>query len=252
MGQSKTQSLRSWIGRSGRLVIQLEPVLLTTILLIVLGLWSFIELADEVTEGDTRTFDESVILHMREPGDLADPIGPNWLETMALDVTALGGHTVLTLLVFAVAGYLLLSKKIHAMWLVLIASGTGWGLTMALKELFGRERPEIVPHLVQQQSMSFPSGHAMMSAVVYLTLGVLLAQLESERWAIRLYALGWAVLITLLVGISRVFLGVHYPTDVLAGWSAGLVWAILCWLVARWLQRRGVVEKPEQETSELK
>jgi undecaprenyl-diphosphatase len=237
--------------RPFRRVLQLEPVLLVTLLVIVLGVWAFAELADEVVEGETHSFDERVMLHMREPDSRADPIGPDWLETTALDITAVGGHTVLTLLVLAVAGYLLLSRKSHAMWLVLIASGTGWALTMGLKELFGRERPAIVPHLVEQHSLSFPSGHAMMSAVIYLTLGVLMAELAADRWAVRIYLLVMAVLITFLVGLSRVFLGVHYPTDVLAGWSAGLAWAVLCWLVARSLQRRGVVEKPEEETKDL-
>jgi len=228
----------------------LEGVLLVSLLVLVLGVWAFIGLADEVAEGDARTFDQRVSLALREPGNLAEPIGPPWLKSAARDITALGGYTVLTLFVFAVAGYLLLSRKTHAMWLVLIASGTGWGLTMGLKELFGRERPNIVPHLVQEQSMSFPSGHAMMSAVVYLTLGVLLAQFAG-RWSIRVYFLVIALLLTLLVGLTRVFLGVHYPTDVLAGWSAGLAWALLCWMMARWLQRRGTVEPPEEKTEDL-
>jgi undecaprenyl-diphosphatase len=81
-----------------------------------------------------------------------------------------------------------------------------------------------------------------MSAVVYLTLGALLARLADQR-RVKLYFLAVAALLTLLVGLSRVYLGVHYPTDVLAGWSAGLVWATLCWLAARSLQRRGAVER---------
>jgi undecaprenyl-diphosphatase len=102
----------------------------------------------------------------------------------------------------------------------------------------------VVEHLVEEQSMSFPSGHAMMSAVIYLTLGVLLAQV-AKTWPLRLYALIVALTISFLVGLSRVYLGVHYPTDVLAGWAAGLAWALLCWAITRWLQRRGLVEKPE-------
>lgn len=229
----------------------IEPVLLITLLLIVLGIWGFAEIADEVIEGETHSLDERIILSMREADNPADPIGPDWLEGVGLDVTALGGYTVLTLLTLAVAGYLLLSRKYHAMWLVLIASGTGWALTMGLKEMFGRERPSLVPHLDHQTSMSFPSGHAMMSAVVYLTLGVLTAQLAADRWATRVYLLALAILLTFMVGVSRVFLGVHYPTDVLAGWSAGLSWAVLCWLVARWLQKRGMVEKPAEQTEDL-
>lgn len=218
-----------------------EVAVLVPLLIVVLGVWCFIELADEVTEGDAQTFDEWVVLHMRRADNPADPIGPEWLKKVALDITALGGATVLTLCVLCVAGYLLLERKRGAMWLVLVAAGGGWALTTVLKELIGRDRPTIVPHLVTETSMSFPSGHAMMSAVVYLTLGALLTRLV-ERGLARVYLLGVAVLLTFLVGISRILLGVHYPTDVLAGWVAGLVWALLCWTVERGLQRRGKVE----------
>lgn len=251
MSQPQPHGTLDWLVRTGRHIVNVEPATLVTLLAVVLAVWVFIELADEVIEGETHSLDEWVILNLREPENPADPIGPEWIETMGMDLTALGGYTVLSLTVAVVAGYLLLARKFHAMWLVLIASGTGWALTMGLKELFGRERPSVVPHLVQQHSMSFPSGHAMMSAVVYLTLGALLAQLAADRWATRLYVIGVALLISFLVGLSRVFLGVHYPTDVLAGWSAGLAWSILCWQAARWLQSRGMVEKSTEQTQDL-
>jgi undecaprenyl-diphosphatase len=122
------------------------------------------------------------------------------------------------------------------------ATSSGFALSVALKALFRRPRPEVVPHLMRAYSSSFPSGHSMISAVVYLTLGVLLAQLVHRR-LLKFYFLMLAVLLTVLVGVSRVYLGVHYPTDVLAGWTAGLVWAVLGWLVQRALQRRGQVER---------
>lgn len=231
--------------RLGRWLMDRQPFVLIVALGIVLPLWGMIELTEEVLEGDTAQFDEWVIASLRDPADRSDPIGPAWLSIAAIDLTALGGAPVLILAVMAVACFMALQKKSHAMWLVLIASGSGWLISMVLKELLGRERPAIVPHLVEVQSLSFPSGHAMMSAVVYLTLGIICAQMVT-RWDLRAYLLGLALFLTLLVGSTRVFLGVHYPTDVLAGWSVGLIWALLCWLVVRWLQNRGTVEKSIQ------
>jgi undecaprenyl-diphosphatase len=115
-----------------------------------------------------------------------------------------------------------------------------------LKQVFQRERPSVVPHLVTVQSLSFPSGHSMLSAATYLTLGALLIKVVQDR-ATRIYVLGIALLLPMLVGASRVYLGVHYPSDVLAGWCAGLAWAVLCSVVAEWLQKRGAVERPGEQ-----
>ena len=126
---------------------------------------------------------------------------------------------------------------------VLVVAATLGGLLVShlLKDLYDRPRPELVPHLVPVSTASFPSGHAMLSAVVYLTLGALLARLV-DAWWVKLYVIVAALGLTGLVGLSRVYLGVHYPTDVLAGWAAGLSWAILCWLAVRYLQRHGMVD----------
>lgn len=90
---------------------------------------------------------------------------------------------------------------------------------------------------------SFPSGHAMLTAVAFLTLGVLLARMTEHR-RLKAFALATSITLTILVGLTRIHLGVHYASDVLAGWVAGGAWALLCWSVARYLQRRGAVEKP--------
>jgi len=221
-------------------------VTLGVVLLIVIGTWGFIELADDVTEGDTQTFDEWAVRALRDPHDPADPIGPKWLAEVGRDFTALGGVAVLMVVTAGVAGYLLMARKYHAMVLVLIATFGGLVLSSLLKYLFARERPDLVPHLSHVYTSSFPSGHSMLAAVVYLTLGSLLTPLVEQR-ALKIYFLGIALLLTLLVGISRVYMGVHYPTDVLAGWTAGLVWALLCWLVAHHLRKRGAVESLSEE-----
>ncbi len=224
-----------------------EPVVLLVLLVLTVCTWGFIELADEVLEGSTRRFDEWMILAMREPGRPEKPIGPVWLAEMGRDVTALGGIAVLVLVTAGIAGYLWLDGKSWAASFVVVVVLSGMLLSFGLKQGFQRPRPDLVPHLSHVSTSSFPSGHAMMSAVVYLSLGTVLAA-EVRRRQLRIYILSMAILLTVLVGISRVYMGVHYPTDVLAGWSAGLTWALACWLAARWLQHRHHIERPSESS----
>jgi len=231
---AKLRSLLEWLGGHG-------PVVLLAALLVVLGTWAFVEIADEVLEGETQDLDEWAVRRLRKPDNAAEPVGPEWLHEVGRDLTALGGVAFMTMTTLGVAGYLLLIRKFHAMWLVLIATTGGLILSTVLKAMFSRERPD-VPHLSYDFTSSFPSGHSMMAAVVYLTLGSLMTRLVENR-IVKIYVLTLALLVTILVGVSRVYMGVHYPTDVLAGWTAGLVWALLCWLVARRLQIKGKVEK---------
>jgi undecaprenyl-diphosphatase len=218
-------------------------------LLVALGLstllFVFIKLASEVMEGDTLAFDTHVLRALRDARDVSKPIGPTWLPGVAMDLTALGSPTVIGLLVFAVTGFLLLQRMYRHALIVLGAAVSAWGLEWLLKAIFGRARPSVVPHLREVFSASFPSGHALESAAVYLTLGAMLMRLAEGRLT-KIYCLAMAMLLTLLVGASRVYLGVHYPTDVLAGWIVGLLWASVCWIAARRLERRADVraEKP--------
>jgi undecaprenyl-diphosphatase len=230
-----TRELVRWLGSR-------DLVMLVAALAVVLGTWAFIAIADEVTEGETQKFDERAVRSLRDPADPSDPAGPPWLEEMGRDLTALGGITVLALVTAAAVGYLLMLRKYHAVLFVLAAVVGGLLLSLLLKNAFARPRPELVPHLSHVYTSSFPSGHSMLSAVVYLTLGTLLAEFAEQR-RLKVYFLVVAMILTFLVGLSRVYLGVHYPTDVLAGWSAGLVWAVACWLAGRYLQQRGAVER---------
>jgi undecaprenyl-diphosphatase len=205
------------------------------------GLWSFLTVAEEVLEGDTRRLDTAIMLLMRNAEDHSDPLGPPWLEQMGRDFTALGGVGVLTLFGLAALGYLVLSRRYRTALFTVMAVAGGWVMNTLLKLGFSRPRPELVPHGAEVYTASFPSGHSMMSAVTYLTLAALLTRVE-PRLRLKAYLLLVAVLITVIVGVSRVYLGVHWPSDVLAGWTAGAAWAALCWLVTRWLQLRGTVE----------
>lgn len=206
-------------------------------------LFAFVTIADDMTEGDTTAFDTKVLLAFRDAADRANPIGLPWLEVIMRDFTALGGVAVLSTATLLAVGFLLLTRKRHAASMVVVSVVGGMVLSNLLKWGFARPRPELVPHATAVYSQSFPSGHAMLSAIVYLTLGALLARTQSDT-RVKIYLLGAAGGVTLLVGISRIYLGVHWPTDVLAGWAGGASWALLCWVVMLWLQGKCTIEAP--------
>jgi undecaprenyl-diphosphatase len=224
----------SWLGRH-----ELGSVL--SLGALAAGSWIFIEVAEEVMEGETRAIDRALLLGLRNPANLSDPIGPVWLEEAVRDCTALGGVVLLSLVSLAVIAQLVLSRKPKAAGFVAASVLGALLLSLALKSVFQRPRPDLVPQLSHVASTSFPSGHSMLSAAVYLTLGTLLARVQPNL-LLKAHVLSWAILLTLLVGFSRVYTGVHWPSDVLAGWAAGSAWAGLCWVVARALQRRGLME----------
>ncbi len=217
-----------WLGSRG-------VVVYAAVLIVVAGIWGFILLSDQVREGGTDRFDN------RANRWVYQHRGPAWVQEAGRDLTAFGGVTGLTLIVGAVMGFLLITRRYRSVLLVFVTTLGGAVIEGGLKHVYDRPRPPLRPPGTFFYSTSFPSGHSMLSAVVYLTLGALLARVTPGR-RIKLYLIGMALLLTFLVGLSRVYLGAHYPTDVLAGWTAGLVWAILCWLVARELQRRGAIE----------
>ena len=233
-----TMALRTIVGRLKAAQVA-ELVIVLAIMLCVCG---FIAVAFGVKSGGTRNIDERLLRAPRDPSNLARTLGPSWLEEVARDLTAIGGVAALLLVTAGVSGYLLISRKYGALTLLLAATLGGLILSGLLKERFERPRPQVVPHLSMAITSSFPSGHSLNSAVVYLTLGSMLAGLSREL-RLKVYFFCVAVILTFLVGVSRVFMGVHYPTDVLAGWFAGLAWSLSCGLAARRLRRRGLVER---------
>jgi undecaprenyl-diphosphatase len=220
-----------WTWLSGQ---RLDVIL--SILILVTGAWGFIELADNVIEGDTQALDEAVLRSLRSGEDSTQFAGPAWVRQAARDMTALGGAAVLFCVTIAAAGFLALMRDYAGAAFVLAATWGGQLVCLGLKHFLNRSRPEIVPHWDDVMTSSFPSGHSMMAAVVYLTLAVLLVNVVQGR-RLKSYVIGLAVMATFLVGVSRVVLGVHYPTDVLAGWTAGLVWALFCGLSAAFFKR---------------
>ncbi|WP_460842908.1 phosphatase PAP2 family protein [Noviherbaspirillum agri] len=217
--------------------------------LALVSLFGFVKIAEEMIEGGTEKFDTFVLLAFRDPSDVSDPIGPQWLETIMRDFTALGGIAVLTAITAIAVGYLFLIRKHHAAWMVVLSIVGGILLSNLLKWSFSRPRPDLVPHGTDVYTLSFPSGHAMLSAIVYLTLGALLARTQADP-RVKVYLLCCAGVLAFIVGISRIYLGVHWPTDVLAGWAVGAGWALLCWVVMVWLQGKGKVEQANGTLSE--
>jgi len=197
--------------------------------------------AHEVGEGSTEVLDRRILLALRNPADLSDPIGPRWLEETMRDITGLGSVFTVVFVTCAVAAYLALTERRRIGLYVLGAVGSGELVSTVLKLFYHRPRPDLVPHGMEVFTASFPSGHAMMSAIAYLTLAILLARVDRNR-RVKGFVLVLGVSVTLLVGISRIYLGVHWLSDVLVGWCVGEAWASLCWFVAMQLQQRGEVE----------
>jgi undecaprenyl-diphosphatase len=179
-----------------------------------------------VESGQTLYLDDLLLTSLRRASDLNVPVGPALLLDVARDITALGDVTVLALVTIVTLGYCLLTRYYTAFFMVFVAVNSGDLLMVLLKDIFKRHRPDVVPHLVAAAYTSFPSGHAMMSAIVYLTIGAILARIEPRK-KVKIYLLTVFSLLSLVIGMSRIYLGVHYPSDVIAGWLAGITWGTL-------------------------
>jgi undecaprenyl-diphosphatase len=235
LGPMTPEQIAAFARRALR-IARTEIAAVSALFIVAAGVMTFVELADEMAEGEGRAFDQGVLEAMR-PGAMADPWGPGWLETAAMDLTALGGTAVLSLFAVIVTGFLILQRKRLSALLLALGLIGGVALSEGLKALFGRDRPPEALRAVETMSASFPSGHSLLSAVFYLSIGVMLTRAFPQK-RLKAYVIGVAVLLTLLVGLTRVYLAAHWATDVLAGWSVGAAWAMALWLVAYGIQRR--------------
>ncbi len=226
-----------------------EFVLLLALGALATGTFVFLEVAEGVLEGGAHDLDEWLLRWFRNPDDLADPIGGAAIEEAVRDMTALGSTLVTTMFTAFATGYLLLARQPRTALFLVVAILAGVALTFALKSGFDRPRPDLVPHGMKTLSASFPSGHAATSAVVYLTLGALISQ-ALTRHRLKLYVVTCAILITFGVGMSRIYLGVHWPTDVVAGWVVGSAWAITCWLLEYDFRQRGWLRNPASQPAD--
>lgn len=218
-------------------IIYKQPLLSTIVFLCLGSFFAFSKLASEILEGEGRAIDTKILLLTRDANDHSNPLGPHWVEEIMRDITSMGGIAMLTFVTLASALYLFLINKKGLMIYLLATVSTGAVFSNLLKIGFDRPRPDLVPHEVVTYTASFPSGHSLISAVVYLTLGSLLAEIQ-PRIQLKIYILSLAVFITLLVGISRIYLGVHWPSDVLAGWLGGAAWAFMFWIIAHYTKKK--------------
>ncbi|MBM9605016.1 phosphatase PAP2 family protein [Desulfopila inferna] len=223
------RSLETYLKRYVGWLKNLEITVLFTLLCLVAGSWVFIEIADEIRETDQLHFDTILLDYIRATSAAGEIKGPDWLPASMEEITALGGITIICVAATITIIFLLVLGRYQTAMVMFCSSFGGIGLSFALKYLFARPRPDESLHMVMTETFSFPSGHAMSSAVVYLSLAGLLAKVQRQR-NVKIFTLAVAVLLVFLIGISRIYLGVHYPTDVLGGWSVGLAWASF-WLL---------------------
>lgn len=201
------------------------------------GLLLFALTAVAVRNGWTDALDRTILLALRDPSDPSDAWGPAWFEETAAELTALGGYPILVTVSALTLGVLALMRNRAASLFLAVGLSGGAALSSVLKLGFERARPDLVDHLDRTFTSSFPSAHAMVGMLFYLTLAAVAVRFV-PRHSVRVFMVGAAFAIAIVIGASRVYLGVHWPSDVLAGWSLGVGWASLCWLAAHYLSRR--------------
>lgn len=229
-------ALRAATDKAGSLIGAVGIFLVAGLIVAAIGTWIFVELGEHVRSGTTQAFDDSVIRWM---GAHHTPT----LDTIMLEITALGTGGVVIMIVAVAALFLVLTQHKYSAILLLASTLGGIALNGVLKLGFNRPRPSIFLPEVHTVSSSFPSGHAMSAAIVYSTVAYLAARLHKRRWA-RMLVMGSAFVVIALISLSRLYLGVHYPSDVVAGVSIGLAWAGFCMATLEAIQKFGIRRDP--------
>jgi undecaprenyl-diphosphatase len=211
------------------LIDRLETRTLLALFCLVGALWAFLFLAGEVSEGETSTLDKLLIMMLRVNGNETAPIGSLWFQDAMRDVTALGSFPFLVMLTIAATLGLILHDKWREGAILVVTALCSQASIEILKAFYNRPRPDNMLHGVHVFSPSFPSGHSAESTAIFLTLASLIAMLE-RKTAAKVLPYAVAIITIAGVGFSRVYLGVHWPTDVLGGWVLGTGWALLGWL----------------------
>ena len=220
-----------------------EPLVLISLTIFLSLVWCFWEIAEDVIEGDTHNIDTSILLMMRNPLDQNLPWGPSWLQEMVRDISSMGSTAFLTIATGLVAVFFIMTRRFKRAAYLVSSVISGAVISNLLKMGFDRPRPDLVPHGTIIHTASFPSAHSMMSAIVFLSIGALLAKSQSSR-GLKISFMSAAVFLTLIVGISRIYLGVHWPSDVMAGWIAGTMWAMIFWILEYVVSKRTKSNSP--------
>lgn len=202
--------------------------IIVTSLLVLLVSWL-------ISNGSTESIDTWLLRLNRDGGPEFHPAGSIKQQSVMRDITALGSGVILTGFTFLVMLFHFLRREWRTGWFIGLTILFGWFAMEGLKLMYNRERPTAVPHMMTEKSLSLPSGHAMMSTVVFFMLASVYAARINQR-GLQIFVYAVAVMLTVLIGYSRVYLGVHHPSDVLAGWLLGLLWVQLAWCVCRYFR----------------
>jgi undecaprenyl-diphosphatase len=220
--------LKRWLAR----LEGLEAQALLIWFALASALWVFFALGAEVGEGDTGAFDRQLITLLRSSGNGGEPIGPAWFKDSMRDVTALGGFTFLMLMTIVVVLALLFHRKRREAIILATTAISAQTSIEILKILYDRPRPALLMPQIHALTKSFPSGHTTESTAIFLTVATVIASLETKHHP-KILAYIVATFAIFAVGVSRVYLGMHWPTDVLGGWVLGATWAMAAWIILR-------------------